>query len=280
MALVTTLWALSGVAAARVLTMRPRRRHDEPITIGDPFVALRLRSRDGLEIGAWLAEHEDETAAVVLVHGHGAERSELRDEALTLWNAGATVMPITVRAHGDSEGEVDDLGWSARADVEAAVARLERDRPGRRIVVMGYSLGAAAALYAAGSLGHRVAGYVLVAPYATLEEATRHRTRRMLPRGVEWLAYEALQLGARVWLPDLDRMHPIDAAASVDVPALLIAGELDDRAPEEEVRRIASRIRDARVLVAPNLGHDQLGLLVHTRTWTEIERFVAGQATR
>ncbi|MFN7696539.1 MAG: alpha/beta hydrolase [Deltaproteobacteria bacterium] len=130
---------------------------------------------------------EHERCAIVLVHGNGSSRSALLDEARSLRALGFSVLPITVRAHGDSEGHRNDFGWSAREDVATAVRYLESHRPaslagGRTIVVMGISLGAAASVFAAPALGARVRGYVLVGPYADLHLATSRRTERYLAR--------------------------------------------------------------------------------------------------
>lgn len=264
-------WPLSGIVAARALTARVHARTlESPDGSDPPYEALRLRTRDGLSIGAWLAERVDDDVAVVLVHGHGASRSQLQDEARALWHAGASVMPISMRAHGDSDGERDDLGWSARRDVEAAVAHLASRAPSRPIVVLGYSAGAAAAAYAAADLGPRVRGYVLVAPYADLADATRARTRRYLPPGVELVAYGALRVGASVVLPELDRMRPIDAMGAIGAPMLLVAGERDARAPLADVRRMAAATHDARVVVLPGVDHEDLGRFVAMPEWSEV----------
>ena len=50
---------------------------------------------------------------------------------------GCTVLLVSLRAHGDSSGEFNDLGYSAWRDVAAAVAFLEKECPGRRIIVNG-----------------------------------------------------------------------------------------------------------------------------------------------
>ena len=60
----------------------------------------------------------------------------------------------------------------------AAVEFLERHRPGKPIVVLGASLGAAAAVFASGELAHRVQGYILESPYKDLKTAVRNRSVR------------------------------------------------------------------------------------------------------
>jgi pimeloyl-ACP methyl ester carboxylesterase len=260
-------WIGSGTIAALGLTRRWRDPVAEPAP--DDVEALRLSSRDGIEIGAFLGEVEAPRTAIVLVHGNGSSRSALTDEARALRALGHTVLSIPVRAHGDSGGTRNDFGWSARYDVEAAVAQLEARlaRAGRGetpIVVLGISLGSAAALFAAPTLGGRVAGYVLVGPYASLADATARRTERYLPPILSELAFGALWVGGRIVLPELDRIAPRDAAAHMprDVPVLVIVGEADARAPLEDARAITGPLEEAAIVVAPGLDHEEVSAIV------------------
>jgi pimeloyl-ACP methyl ester carboxylesterase len=246
-------WAASGVVVARVLTRRARPVFEEPAPPG--HVALRLRTSDGLSLGAWYRERVDERAAVVLVHGNGGSRTLVRAHAARLHELGCSVLSVSLRAHGDSEGDVNDLGYSARFDVLAATAHLRAHAPARRVVVVGLSLGAAAALYASPELD--VDGYVLAAPYADLRLATRRRTRRYLPHGLDVLAYEALVLGARVWLPDLDRLRPAaHARIRSHVPVVIVVGERDDRAPRSDADAIAASVPQAWIELVANADHE------------------------
>lgn len=256
-------WIGSGTLAALALTHRwaPGSTEHAPFDL-EP---VRLRSRDGLSLGAFLGETPDARGAIVLVHGNGSCRSQLVQEARSLRALGWTVLPLTVRAHGDSEGRRNDFGWSARHDVEAAVTFLE-DRTDAPIVVLGISLGAAAALFAAPTLEHRVAAYVLVGPYASLELATVRRTERYLPPLVDDLAFGALYVGGRLVLPELDDIAPFRSAARMpaDVPVLVIAGELDTRAPLSDARMIVAPLSDASVVTIAGADHEEVSGVVET----------------
>lgn len=259
-----SLWFASGLIAGHLLTRRPHPRHAEPPPSRD-YEALRLRAEDGIEFGAWERIHEDERAAIILVHGNGASRASMVDDAEAWFALGCTVMPISVRAHGDSEGEFNDAGWSARRDVTAAIAHLREGHPARRIVLHGISLGAAASLFVAADDPH-IDGLLLVGPYGDLRDAIRARTRRYLPWGVEAVAYSALRAASPVVLPDLERIRPLDASHRVraQMPMVVVAGERDQRAPVEVARAIAQGHPRAEVIVAPHLDHAELGRWMHS----------------
>ena len=223
--------------------------------------SLRLKTEDDEELGAWFFPGPAEKPAVILLHGNRARREAMCDIAQLLHEAGYPLLIPTMRAHGDSTGDRNDFGYSARHDVVAAVAEVERRRPGNRIVVLGQSMGAAAALFAAEELQHRVDGYILECPYESLFTAVRNRTRAELPVGLDWLAYAGLRVVAPLVLPDAPR---INAAAAADrmpegIPVLILAGGDDDRATPEEAQNIARQLGGrARVEIIPKARHVHL----------------------
>ena len=171
---------------------------------------------------------------------------------------GCTVLLVSLRAHGDSTGEFNDIGYSARHDVIAAVEFLERYRPGKPIVVLGTSLGAAAAVFASGELAHRVAGYILESPYKDLKTAVRNRTENALPPGLDWIAYRGLLLVSSWILPDLNKISPLAAIGGIpgDVPVLILAGGDDRHARPEEAQALHDRVRaHGRLIVFEHGGH-------------------------
>src|SRR5262249_30251882 len=149
------------------LTHRRLQRFDEPapqITWGR-IESDRIKTSDGEELGAWFIDGRDQAACVLLLHGSNGHRGHQLRQAQFLASHGLAALLISFRAHGDSTGDYHDIGWGARQDVWAAVDYLEKRRPGRPIIVSGVSMGAAAALFASGELGHRVCGYILESPY-------------------------------------------------------------------------------------------------------------------
>jgi alpha-beta hydrolase superfamily lysophospholipase len=241
------VWLGLSVLVAERLVARAEPRGPAPEPPADlPIETLRLHSEDGLELGAWWLPAARSSSVgrqvVVLVHGNGGSRASELGPARVWRGLGADCLLLTVRAHGDSEGERNDIGWSARLDVAAAVAEAERRAPGASILVHGTSLGAAAAVFAAPSLGSRVGAYLLEAPYARLSDAVRRRTALYLPPGLDALAFAGLRLAAAWSLPELDRIRPVEAVAQLPRGAAvwILAGTADRRAPPEDARALAA----------------------------------------
>jgi len=258
----TGLWLFASWLVADQMTRRTHAMRPEPVPAVEwgALREVRLRTADGEELGAWFAAGREDRPPVLLLHGNGGTRAHSLDQAEWLAAAGHPVLLVTLRAHGDSTGERNDFGYSARHDEVAAVGWLERNCRGRP-VVWGRSLGAAAALFAAGELGDRAGGYVLECAYRDLRTAVRNRTRNRLVPPFDWLAYAGLSLTAPLVLDDVDRVSPLDAAGAVpkSLPVLLLAGGADRHATPAETVAIGERIGPrAEVVVFDGAGH--LGL--------------------
>ena len=176
---------------------------------------LRLTTADGEQLGAWFIDGRAEQPVVVVLHGNGACRSTSLAPAELAASAGCAVLTITLRAHGDSTGEVNDFGFSARHDVAAAVDWIEKNRPGRRIIVFGQSLGAAAAIFAAKELGTRVSGYILESPFQDVRTAVWRRLQMRLPPVLDGIAYTGMSIVSPWVIPDLNRISPLAAIDTI-----------------------------------------------------------------
>jgi alpha-beta hydrolase superfamily lysophospholipase len=278
-------WLLASFAVGRGLTRRARPPFPEPV----PEVAwgaaeeLRLGTRDGEELGAWLWSRDAAGPSVLLLHGNGGSRGGMLPEARAFVAAGCAVLALTLRAHGDSTGATNDLGRSAALDVAAGVELCERARPGRPVVVCGTSLGAAAAIFAAEELGSRVAGYVLQSPYTNLVDAVRHRTAMRLPPVLDRVASLGLVLTAGWHMRNPRGIAPIEHVDAIpaEAPVLVLAGELDRHAPLADVQRIVERLGSrAELVVFPGAAHVSLCASETARYAAAIARLLGGVRSR
>jgi uncharacterized protein len=224
--------------------------------------SLRLKTCDGEEIGGWLVRGDAGKACVLLLHGNGGTRAQMLPVMRWLGEERFTVLAISLRAHGDSTGQQNDFGWSARHDVVAAVEFLRREYPGRPIAIVGRSLGAATAIFAADELKETVSGYFLEQPYKDLKSAVWSRLQNHLPPVLDWVAYGGLRIWAPVFLPvDPDRISPCDYVGSVpqNVPVVIVTGSADRHARLDDVKAMAARVKSgAKLVVFEGAAHESL----------------------
>ena len=221
----------------------------------------RLTASDGEEIGFWFAPMTAECDAptVLTLHGNMGDRGAMLPVMKLFHDAGCPTAALTFRAHGDSTGDYNDIGYGGRLDVAAAVAEIERRRPGKPIVIQGSSLGAAAAIYAAQGLGPRVKGYILECPFRDITTAVENRLRLTLPWGARQTVQEGLRLLAPAMIPTLDHMQPLEAIGTIpaDIPVLMISGGRDKLAtPAESVALHAKIAGHAELHFFEDAGHD------------------------
>jgi uncharacterized protein len=258
------LWLGSSALVAWKFTRRSQAPFPEPLPqVGWAKVeGHRLQTCDGQQIGGWFIRGDRQKGCVLLLHGNGASRRQMLPVMQWLAEARFTVLAISLRAHGDSTGETNDIGWSARHDVTAAVAFLEQECPRQPIYIVGRSLGAAAAIFAAEELDGTVAGYFLEQPYKDLRSATWNRLQHNLPPVLDWIAYGGLRLWAPVFLPvDADQLSPYAHIQGIpeSVPVVFVTGSADRHAHLDEVTAMYRRIEShAELVVFDGAVHEAL----------------------
>ena len=174
---------------------------------------------------------------------------------------GCGALLITMRAHGDSSGELNDFGYSSRFDVMAAVEFLQKHAAKRPILLFGISAGATAVSFAAKELGNQVAGVVMEEPFLNIMTAVKRRTELLLPWGLSHLAYAGLVVMARLVLPHYRAISPVMAVGGIPqkVPLWILAGGKDTKAPPEEAQAIFQKVSShADLFIFPEANHESL----------------------
>ncbi len=246
-------WLASGVIARQMVQRaRPKQAEAEP----PGGQNLRLISQDGLDLGAWWLDRGD--PVVVLVHGNGSKRSDLGHLLAFFTHEGCSVLALTVRAHGDSDGDQNDLGWSAQHDVQAALDWLNTHQKGRPVLLMGVSLGAAAVSFA--NRQHALP-LILESPYADLATAVENRSAMLLPSPLDTLSSKLLLSWSPLLLPvPLQQLSPVNAVRALPptTPVLVLAGDADLRATVEEAEQFVAAHAQTELVRISNADHGQL----------------------
>ena len=213
---------------------------------------VTLRTSDGLRLQGWFAPGA-QRAAVILVHGGGANRMQLLDEACLFSRHGYGVLVYDSRANGESDGATVTWGDGEQRDVSAALdyvsARPDVD-PGR-IAVLGFSIGASSVAMAT-SGDSRARAVILYATWSSFEAEIKQKFRRYGPLSW-WPALYAMR-GAGI---EPHNIRPLDALKRISPrPLLMIAGVLDDDTPVAIMQTLFATAGEPKELwVVPRAGH-------------------------
>jgi len=112
-------------------------------TVGAPpvsFEAVTLTTDDQVMLAGWYKPPINGTA-IILIHGAGGSREEMRAYADMLVRHGYGVLALDLRGHGASGGNTNRFSWQGTRDVGAAVDYLQARAEVKRIGGLGSSLG-------------------------------------------------------------------------------------------------------------------------------------------
>jgi pimeloyl-ACP methyl ester carboxylesterase len=218
------------------------------------FEEVTLVAEDGVPLAAWYAPPSG-TAAIILIHGAGGSREDLRPYAAMLKRHGYGVLAIDMRGHGMSGGATNQFGWESGRDVGAAVAFLEGREEVAAIGGMGFSLGGEVLMAAASEYPEIRAIVADGATHRSPDDLLALKSERPLYRSFTALVmYAAAGVLSGDHTPEPIRDSIVDAEST---EFLLIAG--GEKAMEEAFGRMYVLNADGRasLWIAPGAGHTE-----------------------
>ncbi len=143
LAAVALLLIMAWLAVSAFVAWRLTRRgsgpfvEQPPVVAGDYVESIRLKTCDNQQIGGWLKRGDADKPCVLLLHGFKGSRNEMLPVMEWLAESRFTVLAISLRAHGDSTGEVNDIGWSTGMMLWRPSLFCGRNSPSGRFSSMG-----------------------------------------------------------------------------------------------------------------------------------------------
>ncbi|RRD03310.1 alpha/beta hydrolase [Arachnia propionica] len=245
------LWLSAGAALGASFTagltgwtLHARRRPDlpyafSPFEVGVDAHDVTFTTTDGVPLAGWLLPRDDSDTLTIVCHGFRGTKADMLGIGPGLWRAGHEVLLFDFRGNGDSGDGPQSLAHHEQRDLEAALDWAARERPGRRIAVVAFSMGAATTIQVA-ARDPRIEVLVLDSPFATMggvvaANMTLHRlpARLLLP-----LANLANRLGYGY---SYDDVRPVDVIHAIPPrPILLLHGRRDRIIPHDHALRLAA----------------------------------------
>jgi alpha-beta hydrolase superfamily lysophospholipase len=179
----------------------------------------------GHRIAGWWVDQGVDSPVVLLLHAVRSDRSSMVSRAELLIRHGFSVLLIDLQAHGETPGDAITLGMRESADVAAARDWIRATTPGRRVGVIGCSLGGASILLSPQPSGFDAV--VLEAVYPRISRAVENRIRiRLGPLAPLLAPLLLMQLQPRLHIA-ASAIEPIRSIGRLGSPVLVVAGSND-----------------------------------------------------
>lgn len=247
-------WDKARVLFTGVNLPRPANEHT-PADLGLPCEVCRIAGREGVELEAWRVPRATSDALVVMFHGYGSCKGRLLKEARAFHDLGYETVLVDFRGSGGSSGHETTLGVYEADDVATAVEFAKSLAQERPIVLYGRSMGSAAILRAIALAGVDPAAVIIECPFDRLLTTVENRCSAMgvpaFPLAPLLVFWGSVQHGMNGFAH-----NPVEYAASVRCPTLLMHGSQDSRVSLSEARSICDRLAGDKRFVVFDAGHE------------------------
>lgn len=296
-----TNWPLAMQSVAEYVTNAPAwlaRVSAKIARYPKPFRKVTFEGADDTTLSAWLGYHTtsggetvrgsrgepEPREGVLVVPGMFTSKNMTIQKARSLKifrDLGYHVLTMDLRGFGESSRVFNSGGWKESEDVEAAVAFFRERVPLEKLHIYSESLGASAALTAAGRLGRKgrrlVDGSILaVSPFADLRTEIMHLDAKPTWTDeyymIQWFFRQLLRLeghssksfadyleeAAEAYGTSVERLYeqgtPLATLEDINVPTLLLHSDDDPVVPPRQADLFAHALEGRRNPVLWRLG--------------------------
>jgi uncharacterized protein len=222
-----------------------------PSVFGLAFEAVKFTTTDGVELAAWYIPNKNSKKAVIACHGYPMDKGNILG-MISFLARDFNVLLFDFRAMGGSKGFFSTGGVKELKDVDAAISFL-KDRGFKKVGLFGFSMGAAAALM---SNNPAVAARVADSPFADvggeLGRAFESMGALRHPLILMMKAWSLVILGV-----NMDSESPINKAAGLKTPTLIIHGDKDAMVPVGSSLKLKAACPGAELWIIKGADHGE-----------------------
>jgi len=225
--------------------------------------SVRLRTDDGLDLGAWFTPAASTRArgTVIVFNGNAGNRSYRGTLGARFVQAGFSVLLFDYRGYGGNPGSPSEEGLAADARAARQYLATRPDVDQARVIYFGESLGAGVAVGLA--LERPPAALLLRSPFSSVVDVGRFH--------YPWLPVR--------WILK-DRFPSIERVPRISSPVLLIAGDRDRIVPVSQTRALFDAAREPKdLLVLKGADHNDEELVEGPTMIARVVAFVDGAIT-
>ena len=259
---------LSLLLIVTFATLRPVRSplFLSPGALGVNTEEISFKS-DGYILRGWWCGHDNPKAVFVLLHGYVMNRSENAALAAQFHKLGFSCLLFDFRASGKSGGKQVGIGWSERNDVLNACHFAGSLCPDVPRILLGSSMGSAAAAFAVAQNANSAQAIILDSCYSSFAKATLGWWRFLGGLPAMILLAPVILIAWPFTRFNPFRVDVAKALAQIKCPTLLIHGKRDNLAlPHHATRNYKHAAGPKDLIWFETAGHSEA-------RWTEAERY-------
>jgi uncharacterized protein len=239
-----------------------------PESVGLAFTVHRFPTTDDQQLEAWYCDSPARRGLVLLFHGYAAAKDSLLNEARALHDLGFATLLVDFRGSGGSDGNDTTIGAREAEDVVKAYQYAAQGWPGVPLILQGQSMGSAALLRAVARDGISPAALIVECPFDRLLSSVENRFAIMglpsFPAARLLVLWGGFQHGFNGF-----RHNPVEYAAAVRCPVLLLHGALDRRVTLAQAQSIFAAFPGPRQMhIFADLGHESY-IRTRPQEWVE-----------
>lgn len=244
---------------------------DFPTTPSDA-TNVSFVSESGSELSGWLYSADAPVAVAVLMHGIRSSRGQMIARAQHLLSMNITTLIFDFQAHGESSGEIITLGYLESLDAQATLNFIKSEQPDLPVLVIGVSMGGAAALLANPALDVDV--LIIESVYTDIKTAISNRLARRIPGGDLFTPLLTYQIKPRAGI-SASELSTISKAGKVKAATLVLSGTEDKSTTPEDTQRLFNSLPQPKeIKLIEGAGHVDLESYNSDEYWETVEPFL------
>jgi len=231
-----------------------------------PYDTVQLTTSKGLKLEAWYMKTDSSIGTVILFHGLNSNKGNVLNEAYEFHSLGYNTMLVDIRAHGNSEGFANSLGYKESEEVKLAYEHVLK-KGEKNIVLWGMSLGAVIISKAIWQYDLHPKKIILEMPFNRLQDHIRARARIVGFPGEPFGFFVTLWAGLEQGYWGYSH-KTIKYVQKINCPVLLQWGNADEYVSKNETEKIFKAIgsTNKKLIVYEGAGHEPL-LAVNETLW-------------
>lgn len=223
-----------------------------------PYDTVHLTTTNGLKLEAWYMKADSSIGTVILFHGLSSNKGNILNEAYEFHSLGYNTMLVDIRAHGNSEGFANSIGYKESEEVRLAYEYVSKQGE-KNIVLWGMSLGAVIISKAIWQYDLHPQKIILEMPFDRLQDHIRARARVTGFPGEPFGSFVTLWTGFEQGYWGYGH-RTTKYVQKINCPVLLQWGNADEYVSKNETDKIFKAIgsKEKQLVLYEGAGHEPL----------------------